>query len=966
MIRLLPLTMFAVQAAAMQPFVVDRWELNAGFIHKGSVEGMNHRWPAKLEGATVFSAKPDALSFDGKTNAIVIDAKDGDLPTNEFSAEAWVAPRSGGAWGGVMGCIQDNGDFERGWVLGYKDSKWCFAVSTGKKLTYLAALDTMRLNHWAHVVGTYDGTTMRLFVNGLEVANSAAQNGPVAYAPAPFVIGTYRDKDENYPFSGLIAQATLWSRALPMEQIEAQFAASSKVMNPGQNLLLQPLVGPWVKFTSHDTATVYWESEDNQKGAVVFGETTAFGARASEAEASMNHSVELRGLKPKTKYFYQLRFPTADGADVGGETYSLETDFNFIRPPQPDVKPFAGEDEKAAKIAEWWEGHARSAVGEPRGYILDYGCGDGQLVWELAKAMPGVSVIGVSDDAAAIAKARAQLDAAGVYGNRVTLMHCDLKKLPFHPDTFDWVISSDVLRSGKVPGPVEEALRVTKPRSAFPMEPPWGSITRPEPSPYDELGLKHWRKWWSTFDDRVESNGEEGANDVLNILHGIRQWEGYLYWKIAPKGAGAWSHAYGDASNTANSGDSVVADGEVGLRWFGEPGARGMMDRQPRNAPPLCVNGTFYIQGNNRLFALDAYNGAVRWSVEVPNLRRVNVPRDSSNMCASTYGLFVAVKDRVWHFSDANGRLSHSLKVPAEDRDWGWLACHQDSARSYATVFGSTIKPGSTYTEFEGGEAFWYDTHTEASTAKVLSDSVFAFSQNGNWTDKSKGVVINSTLCLGGDRIYFVENPTFPFDTGRAEKPELYKGAQLVALDAKTGKRLWHKPLAIGGLGIAEALYLSYSDGKLVLLDSANKAYHTFAFSAKNGNELWHRTHPWKRDHHGGHLYHPVIVRGMVIVEPFGYDLATGDVKLSEMPERGGCSTLSAAKDALHFINWDYDKGSLYTWDLTSGSQRKFSGSRGNCFLSFISGSGMMLLPTASGGCSCRYPNQVTLGFGSK
>lgn len=965
MTRLLLLSALAIQATAAEPALVDCWDLTSRSIQNGIVESANRRWRAKFEGTVAFSKKPDALSFDGKTNAIVIDAKETELPTTEFSAEVWAAPRSGGAWGGVMGCLQDNGDFERGWMLGYKDSKWCFAVCSGKKLTYLTALDNMRFNHWAHVVGTYDGAIMRLFVNGKEVANSAAQKGPVIYAPAPFVIGAYRDKDENYPFSGLIAEATLWSRALPMDDIEGRFASRAKLMNPAVNILPQALVGPWVKFTAHDTATIFWESEENEKGAVVFGETTAFGSRATDNEPSMNHAVELRGLKPKTKYFYQIRVPYEDGHETGGETFSLETDFNFIRPPQPDVKPFAEVDEKAAKIADWWKRNIHEWMGEPRGYILDYGCGDGQLVWEIAKAMPGVSVIGVSDDATAIAKARAQLDAAGVYGNRVTLMQCDLKKLPFHGDTFDWVISSDLLRKGKVPGPVEEALRVTKPRSAFPMEPAWsGSFERPKSTPYDKLGLKQWQKWWSVFDDRVDSvRGDNDEKVVLNILHGIRAYEGYSYWKVAPKGAGAWSHAYGDASNTANSGDSVVADGEVGLRWFGEPGARGMMDRQPRNAPPLCVNGTFYIQGNNRIFALDAYNGAIRWSVEMPNLRRVNVPRDSSNMCASTYGLFVAIKDRVWHFADRTGNMRDPLRVPAEDRDWGWLACHQDSPDTYATIYGSTIKPGSTYTEFEGGEAYWYDTHTEASTAKVLSDSVFA---SELWTDKSTGVIINSTLCLGGDRIYFVENPTFPFSTGRTETLDLYKGAQVVALDTKTGKRLWAKPLDIGKLGVAEALYLSYSDEKLVLLDSANKAYHTFAFSAKDGKALWNRTHPWKRDHHGGHLYHPVIVRGMVIVEPFGYDLATGEIRLSEMPERGGCSTLSAAKDALHFINWDYDKGSLYTWDLASGSQRKFSGSRGNCFLSFISGSGMMLLPTASGGCSCRYPNQVSLGFGSK
>ncbi len=110
-------------------------------------------------------------------------------------------------------------------------------------------------------------------------------------------------------------------------------------------------------------------------------------------------------------------------------------------------------------------------------------------------------------------------------------------------------------------------------------------------------------------------------------------------------------------------------------------------------------------------------------------------------------------------------------------------------------------------------------------------------------------------------------------------------------------------------------------------------------------------------------MYHPIIVNNTVYVEPYGYDLATGNIVKSGLPSRGGCSTMSAAANTFLYINWDYDKGSMYFWDLDTNQRRQMAGSRSSCWLSFISGNGMALSPTASSGCTCRYPLQTSLGF---
>ena len=87
-------------------------------------------------------------------------------------------------WGGIAGVIQDNGSYERGWLLGYVNRKFSFALSRAKAVKnwihICRAPSDFQDNHWYHVVGTYDSDTnaTRLFVNGkLEASAHCAIQG---------------------------------------------------------------------------------------------------------------------------------------------------------------------------------------------------------------------------------------------------------------------------------------------------------------------------------------------------------------------------------------------------------------------------------------------------------------------------------------------------------------------------------------------------------------------------------------------------------------------------------------------------------------------------------------------------------------------------------------------------------------------------------------------------------------------
>jgi hypothetical protein len=76
-----------------------------------------------------------------------------------------------------------------------------------------------------HVTATYDGSTMRLFTNGLLTTSSEAQSGPIRYpVSATFSIGAHVDKPYIYALRGALDDIALWNRAVAADAVAAMYA----------------------------------------------------------------------------------------------------------------------------------------------------------------------------------------------------------------------------------------------------------------------------------------------------------------------------------------------------------------------------------------------------------------------------------------------------------------------------------------------------------------------------------------------------------------------------------------------------------------------------------------------------------------------------------------------------------------------------------------------------------------------
>jgi len=77
-------------------------------------------------------------------------------------------------------------------------------------LTNLSGSSLLPLNTWSHLAATYDGATMRLYVNGVQVA-SAPQTGPIAASSQALSIGSN--------WAGQLDEVRIYNRAISASQI---------------------------------------------------------------------------------------------------------------------------------------------------------------------------------------------------------------------------------------------------------------------------------------------------------------------------------------------------------------------------------------------------------------------------------------------------------------------------------------------------------------------------------------------------------------------------------------------------------------------------------------------------------------------------------------------------------------------------------------------------------------------------
>ena len=179
----------------------------------GAVDpGVSFRQPGAISGDT-------AATFPGSGPAIVVPASAVLDLANAVSVEAWVRPTLAGQNGGIYEKTV-NGWVNSQYMLFLEAGVAKFRVRTASGALLPVDGPALGLNTWSHLVGTFDGSVLRLYVNGALAATSAAA-GPLNSGSGPSFLG--RLGQNLYPFQGSIDEVAVFSGALSPDRVRAHY-----------------------------------------------------------------------------------------------------------------------------------------------------------------------------------------------------------------------------------------------------------------------------------------------------------------------------------------------------------------------------------------------------------------------------------------------------------------------------------------------------------------------------------------------------------------------------------------------------------------------------------------------------------------------------------------------------------------------------------------------------------------------
>jgi len=198
-----------------------------------------------------------ALQFDGKDDYVDAGSSANLDITSAITVEAWVKPNTN--TGQIVSKRNSTvGSSYQFLILSSGKARFSFWVSSSEKI--VDSLSTISLNTWSHLVGTYNGSVITFYINGV-LDNTTVTSGSIdSYPTVSTRIGAVGSGFSTYYFNGLIDEVRIYNRALSETEIRYHYNRGGPVAE-------------W-KFDEGSGSTVYDSTNNNNDG-------TLYGAMAT-------------------------------------------------------------------------------------------------------------------------------------------------------------------------------------------------------------------------------------------------------------------------------------------------------------------------------------------------------------------------------------------------------------------------------------------------------------------------------------------------------------------------------------------------------------------------------------------------------------------------------------------------------------------------------------------------------------
>ena len=303
-------------------------------------DGSGRGHPGTLLNATWAAAGHSgaALSFNG-TNSWVTVADQADLRLSTgMTLEAWVKPAAPTTGWRVVVFKERTGGLSYDLTAYNNGGPSAVGINTGGGDIATLGTAPLAVNAWSHLAATYDGATLKLYVNGV-LASSKAATGALVSSTGPLRIGGNSIWGEY--FSGLIDDVRVYDRALTVAEIVAD--QNTPVAAPGPDTTAPtvvskaPAAGATGVALSSAVTALFSEAMDPATLTAATFELRNAGGTLIPAAVAYNAATNTATLTPSaqlaaaTAYTATLKGGLADprAKDLAGEALATNNVWTF-------------------------------------------------------------------------------------------------------------------------------------------------------------------------------------------------------------------------------------------------------------------------------------------------------------------------------------------------------------------------------------------------------------------------------------------------------------------------------------------------------------------------------------------------------------------------------------------------------------------------------------------------------------
>lgn len=192
-----------------------------------------------------------------------------------------------------------------GWIL-YRDSseKIIFYLHDGSTSRSVASTNTFADKLWHHVVGVYNGTDARLYIDGVLAATPGAFTSALQDNARSLCIGRTPGNDNNCgsvisSFAGTLDDVRIYNRALSASEVQNLYMSGNSIANGSLNdSVTNGLIGMW-SFDGADVSDkIYDRSGSGFHGGFFNGATSSAKVRGKIGQALRFDGVDDYVLLP--------------------------------------------------------------------------------------------------------------------------------------------------------------------------------------------------------------------------------------------------------------------------------------------------------------------------------------------------------------------------------------------------------------------------------------------------------------------------------------------------------------------------------------------------------------------------------------------------------------------------------------------------------------------------------------------